>query len=751
SLAGLRVLERCGIEASVALGHSLGEISALCWAGACDREDLLRIVSERGRIMAKLASPFGSMVSVQADCEEVKRRIKGNPLVIAAYNSPLHTVVSGDTNEVRQFAAHLISDGISATILPVSHAFHSPLMAKAADSFHDYLRGERFARLHRRVVSTVTGSVLEKTADLHRLLSNQITTPVRFADALAVATAEADFFVEVGPGAVLSGIAAIGTDKPVIALDVGGESLRGLLMTAGAAFASGARVRVSALFENRFVRPFDLKRRHTFLQNPCEANFHSLAVMQSVCPPAGCPTEISTGNEAENVLRNLIAQRTELPLAAIRPESRFLDDLHLNSITVSQIILQAAVQLKLPVSAPPTEYANVSIAEAAKALEGIRQTPSRAIERFPRGVDSWIRILGVEFVEQEIRATRSRAPGTWQVLATQAHALCASLQQLSRKVSGTGVICLVPAERDEKTAAFLLECIQLALKQNVQQMVFVGSGAAAMARTLYLEHPKLKVTVLDVPLEHPKAAEWIAQEAEAASGFTESHYDTAGTRREPRLNVLWPDKALSEIGLGPEDVLLVSGGGKGITAQCALALACESRCSLALLGRSDPARDKDLQNTLLCFTERSVRWRYLVADIADPDAIAKAIQQVQEEMGHITAVLHGAGINAPKRLEEITPADVHDTVAPKVTGLRNILNNINSEKLHLLVAFGSIIARTGLHGEGHYGLANDWMAGMVESWQKEHPACRCLNLEWSVWAGAGMGQQLGVLDSLMRQ
>ncbi|HKE30433.1 MAG TPA: KR domain-containing protein, partial [Candidatus Angelobacter sp.] len=144
-------------------------------------------------------------------------------------------------------------------------------------------------------------------------------------------------------------------------------------------------------------------------------------------------------------------------------------------------------------------------------------------------------------------------------------------------------------------------------------------------------------------------------------------------------------------------------------------------------------------------------FRYFVADVSNPDETTSGLRKIETEIGTVTAVLHGAGVNYPKRMEEITGADLHHTFAPKLTGLRNILDHIDPEKLHLLVTFGSIIARTGLHGEAHYGMANDRLKKMVEHWQKEHPACRCLNLEWSVWAGAGMGQRLGVLDSLIRQ
>lgn len=86
-----------------------------------------------------------------------------------------------------------------------------------------------------------------------------------------------------------------------------------------------------------------------------------------------------------------------------------------------------------------------------------------------------------------------------------------------------------------------------------------------------------------------------------------------------------------------------------------------------------------------------------------------------------------------------------------MTALRNILRALDKDNLRLLLTFGSIIGRTGLQGEGHYGLANEWLRMEVEEWQHQHPACRCLNLEWSVWAGVGMGQRLGVLESLQRQ
>lgn len=762
SLAGLQALELCGVEASQAMGHSLGEITALHWAGACAEEELLRMVHERGRVMAQMAAPSGAMASIRAGVEEVKTRLNGDLLAVAAVNSPSQTVVSGRAEAVERFAARISSSGITATMLPVSHAFHSPLVAEVATGFSQYLSRQRFAPLRSRVVSTVTGSVLESDADLQGLLTRQVTMPVQFAGALSVAAAESDLLIEVGPGAVLSGLAAECTDKPIIPLNVAGESLRGLLLATGAAFALGANIRTSGLFGNRFVRPFDLKRRHSFLANPCETTLKPLPASPSVHAPAlqkeiFLPAQQST----VDVLRNLVAQRTELPVAGIRPESRFLDDLHLNSITVSQIILQAAAQLDLPPPAFPTEYSNATIAHAAETLEQIRpKAATRTVTKSVQGVEPWLRVLAAELVERDLRPAALGPPRAWlgpsrawQIFTRQESSLQASLSQQFRSVSGSGAILCVPRERNEETAAFLLESVQAALQQDAEQFVFLqdGGSAAALARTLFLEHPNLKVTVVNVPAEDPKAAAWAAQEANAASGFTEAHYDAAGARREPRLKLLWPDNNISGFDLGPEDVLLVTGGGKGIAAECVLELARKSQCHLALLGRSDPAHDRELKENLRRFTESGVSFRYFAADVTDAAATFQTIHQIETELGSVTAVLHGAGINHPKRLEEVTPADLRHTLEPKLTGLRNLLDVLNPDKLRLLLTFGSIIARTGLHGEGHYALANDWMANAVERWQHEHPQCRCLNLDWSVWAGAGMGQRLGVLDSLVRQ
>jgi enediyne polyketide synthase len=756
SLAGLYLLRSFGIEGTVAVGHSLGEITALHWAGACSEDELMRIVHARGKTMAEAGDPSGAMASIRASHGDVMKRLNGDGLVVAACNAPLQTVVSGETGAVKRFTEKLRLHGISSTMLPVSHAFHSPLVAGVATAFAEHLASCQFADLGRRVVSTVTAEALAPDLDLRSLLAEQITKPVLFEDALKIAAAETDLFLEVGPGAILSGIAAECTEKPVIALDAGSESLRGLLSAVGAAFARGAGVHLSPLYEKRFGRSIDIKKKHSFLANPCET------VPQSISPrgPATGPESaaslpaVGPANSALEALLGLVAHRTQLPLDAIKPEQRFLTDLHLNSITISQIVLEAASQLSLPAPATPAEFTNATLAETAAVLEGLRsQAREIPAEKYPAGVDSWIRTLGIELVKKPLRRTPASVHGNWEVTGIADSRLRDRLQEEFRSVSGDGMVCCVPDELNEKTATFLVQSAQAALQQKLSQIVFIQhkGGAGAIARTLYLENPNIRVAVVNVPPEHPDAAKWAAAEARVNQSFIEAYYDDAGMRREPRLKLLWPETNASTSALERDDVLLVTGGGKGIAAESALHLAKIAGCRLALLGRSDPANDKELKHNLLRFAEAGVRFSYFAADVTDRNAVENAVEKIQSELGPVTAILHGAGINNPKRLEEITTTDLNQILAPKVDGLRNLLESINPAKLRLLVTFGSIIARTGLHGEAHYGLANEWLNLIAERWGKTHAYCRCLSLDWSVWAGIGMGQRLGVLDSLVRQ
>jgi enediyne polyketide synthase len=769
SLAAWRVLEQLGVEAELAIGHSLGELSALGWAGAFDLESLLRIASARGRAMAERAEGDGVMVSLAAGRADVEAFLNGARAVIAGLNSPLQTVISGTRPAVASLVAHAEERGVRVTPLPVSHAFHSPLMAGAVPALAEALAHEPPRPLRKAILSTVTGSRLAPDADLVDLLCRQVTSPVRFAEALLRARDDVDLWIEVGPGQVLSGIARDSATAPMIATDAGGPSLRGLLGAVGAAFALGAPVATAGLFAGRFTRPFDLDWRPTFFENPCEqapvldapaveGNGEALrfdeaaATAQDLAPAAA--------GSALALLRALVAEKTELPLATIRDESHVLHDLHLNSISVGQLVAEAARRLGMAAPLSPTDFARATLADVAQALEELQRsggTRTRLDERRPpAGVDSWLRTFTVELVERPLpRRNRSTDAPRWRVFAPPQHPWAASLgRALAAAEAGRGVAVCLPPDDQERAISLLLEAARvLREERDLDRFVLVhhGSAGAAFARTLHLELDYLSTCVVDIPSGHPRSLEWTVAEASAAAGYSEAHYDASGTRREPRLRRMESVDQPAAIPLGADDVVLVSGGGKGIGAECAFAMAKQTGARLVLLGRSLPESDAELASNLQRFGVAGVRYLYLPADVTNAGSVRSALRAVEADWGPVTAILHGAGVNVPQRVDTLDETAFAETRAPKVFGARNLLDAVDADRLKLFVTFGSIIARTGMRGEAHYALANEELALLTEDFQRGHPACHCLCLEWSIWSGVGMGDRLGSVDLLAQQ
>ncbi len=260
------------------------------------------------------------------------------------------------------------------------------------------------------MVSTVEGRPLDENCDLRDLLCRQITSQVRFAEALEELARESDLLIEVGPGSILTNLAKQSAAKARIALDCGGSSLRGLLTVACAAFAAGISVRREALFANRFVRTFDLDWKRSFLKNPCESV--PVEPSDAVVPRAetrAAQNGHSTDRPAFEVLRALIAERMDLPVSAITGDIAPLSDLHLNSITVSQIVAQTARDIGATPMLDPLSFVNLRVGQIAEALEQTRgATPVRTQES-TGGIDSWVRAFSMEWVEKPLRGSRQRA------------------------------------------------------------------------------------------------------------------------------------------------------------------------------------------------------------------------------------------------------------------------------------------------------------------------------------------------------
>lgn len=771
SLAALAVLGDIGVRADGVVGHSLGELTSLHWAGALDADEVLDLAAARGRAMAETGRSDGAMAGLAASAERVEALVADEAeLVVAGYNGPEQTVVSGSVEAVERVCRRARAEGITATRVNVSHAFHSPLVAPATERFGRRLDETRFAPLSAGVVSTVTGERLGADTDPRVLLREQIVLPVRFHEAVVRVAEDADLLIEVGPGRVLTGLAASAVpDVPAVAVDTDSTSMVPFLRTVAAAYVLGAPVDVRALFSGRLAR--ELPDEFEFLASPCETAPSVAAGRtdgRTVVPaePSGGESDGGEGVETLELLRALAAERVELPVSMVGPDTRPLDDLHLSSITVGQIVNEATRRLGLPPMGATSGYATSSLEELAGTIDALARTAGggEAAGEAP-GAAPWVRAFDLAHVEAPPPRPKAVAAGGgeqkgWSVYASPGHPLAEPLRE-ALSDHGGGVLLCLPADGGAHLVGTFLDAARsvLAAGAGARFVVVQGRrGAAGVARTLHQELPGVTTTLVTLADPEPasarereEAVRRVADEVAATSGFTEVRYDAEGRRTVPVLRATLPGRPEgAEDPLGPDDVLLVTGGGKGITAECALSLAMEYGVGLALVGRASAEEDTALAANLDRMSAAGVRHHYERADVTRPDEVRRAVNALQERLGTVTAVLHGAGRNEPTAVGSLTESAFQSTLAPKTDGLEAVLEVLDPARLRLLVTFGSIIGRAGLRGEAHYSTANDWLTEMTVEYGREHPHTRVLALEWSVWSGAGMGERLGVVEALMR-
>jgi len=224
SLAILAAMRERGLEPDVVVGHSVGEFAALAAAGSLETAVAIGLVRERGLAMAEAARERpGAMAAIlglaDEEVEKLCRRIVG--VWPANYNCPGQIVVSGEHAAVEECCAEAESLGARRAVkLKVSGAFHSPLVARAADRLRPALELVRFTEPLAPFMSTVTARV-EPAQRIAALLVDQLTGPVRFTQAATeLVRTGATTFVEVGPGNVLSGLVKR-IDRSVRTMSVG--------------------------------------------------------------------------------------------------------------------------------------------------------------------------------------------------------------------------------------------------------------------------------------------------------------------------------------------------------------------------------------------------------------------------------------------------------------------------------------------------------------------------------------------------
>jgi [acyl-carrier-protein] S-malonyltransferase len=214
SYATANLLKERGLKAEAAAGHSLGEFSALAYAGSFSFEEGLKIVKERARLMyeagKKEPGTMAAIIGLNAEdvmdiCVEAQETGIVQP---ANYNSHQQIVISGSTEGVAKAMELAKGNGAKRVVqLPVSGAFHSPLMSYAVEDFGKKMDLVHFKMVKIPVYANVTAVAVSDPQEIRTLLQHQLTHPVRWVETIqSMMNDGVKHFIEVGAGKVLSGL-----------------------------------------------------------------------------------------------------------------------------------------------------------------------------------------------------------------------------------------------------------------------------------------------------------------------------------------------------------------------------------------------------------------------------------------------------------------------------------------------------------------------------------------------------------------
>ncbi len=303
-------------------------------------------------------------------------------------------------------------------------------------------------------------------------------------------------------------------------------------------------------------------------------------------------------------------------------------------------------------------------------------------------------------------------------------------------------------------------------------------GLAAFAKTVAQEWPEVVSKAIDVDPQlgdNAEIASWIVAEL-LTLGPRELGISTTG---------LWqlelePTPMVSPEKLGQSmdgsDVLLVTGGGRGVTFAAVECLLQHSRPRLMILGRTPipeaepdwlvPLRDeasikralslerngdatprgvqdeyqqiitrRELRQNLERLETLGVEFRYFAVDLGDPQAIPSTIRTIRQAYGPITGLIHGAGVLADRRIEDLTSEDVKRVYRTKVDGLEGLLAELSGDPLRWLALFSSTTARLGRRGQLAYAVANEVLNKIATRESQRRSSCRVVSINWGPWDG----------------
>ena len=305
-----------------------------------------------------------------------------------------------------------------------------------------------------------------------------------------------------------------------------------------------------------------------------------------------------------------------------------------------------------------------------------------------------------------------------------------------------------------------------------------GFGLAALARTASLEWPLATVKAID--------CERGGRTADAVAAAIVAELTTGGATLDVGLRA---DGSRWTVGLSDApttrtqpvitaaSVLVATGGARGVTAAALLALAAAHRPRMLLIGRTELTEEphgltdatdepalvrllpgstpaqltaqarailavREIRATVAAIERTGATVRYAAVDVTDQTALDRELDRVRRDWGPVTALVHGAGVLADRRIADKTDDQFDHVYNTKVAGWHALMTATAGDPLRLLCVFSSVAARFGNPGQSDYAMANETLDHLATAERARRPDCRVISIGWGPWAGGMVTESL---------
>ncbi|MEI8382777.1 MAG: SDR family NAD(P)-dependent oxidoreductase [Planctomycetota bacterium] len=306
----------------------------------------------------------------------------------------------------------------------------------------------------------------------------------------------------------------------------------------------------------------------------------------------------------------------------------------------------------------------------------------------------------------------------------------------------------------------------------------ISGGLAGLVKSAAREWPELTCKAFDLATDWPSAGDAAQQIVNELfrQGPVEIGLSPGGRSTPKVVEESLSSMITSPVAIKPGELIVVSGGARGVTAEAALAVAHQWKSRLVILGRSPlPPEEpewlrkltteteikqgliaslprgtlpkviesnyrqilasREVTTTLTRLREAGVPVSYHAVDIRDHATVRPLLLQLQGEFGPIRGIIHGAGVLADQRIEDKTRDQFDRVYQTKVSGLRNLLGAVRPDMLEFLCLFSSYTARYGRVGQCDYAVANEVLNKLACQFAVDHPRTHVVSFNWGPWDG----------------